>query len=691
MSQDTITQLRAQLNGQVGHERAMTLIRIAQEEMTLANRIHPQKPAGRAHLNEALAAAEEAYGYFGPGDAMRGPVGVLYAVALAVRNAVGGGSERDRDRAIELIEESAAFPNVPPFQLATGQMVLGQLLIERAVKPLQTPDAMMRAMTGGVPGPTSDDLDRAVACFREVIKLSANSDMTKSATALLGMAELFRNLFGGVGPQSGGLDLARMSSAVSALQDMQSTGFGMNPAAFGLVPGANLLDLARDIADVDPLDRPVPIVTAPEPEENTSAAPSAPPPKLTVDPGQLRRELAELLSMPEADVYAAAISLLRSDEDPPPWTDEFLALATRLVHALGQAGCADQLLVSAALLLRSRRDGDSGWEAEDQEADDALGSDLQAAADALVDGAAGAAAGPPEALPLLLLLAGLLPAGTLGRLAEPFAGISTAVRATGAGALIVPQPAGLPWLDAQTGQLMPADEVCHARHVVVLGDGSDDVGDDKAVTCLASAAQLVELAGREPRALTEEVVFVANPRGDHEGASVDALVLRRAFHPRSTGLGRVIEDVHGEGTAEQVRAAAGASLLHLGCGMTADGVLQLTDSVDLDVSELDGARGLVILPPGVFLPAADALLVAGFSGVVGWRRAVPEHIASLMLYVLHAELVETGRSPAAAVREVRRWGRRPDPSALPQLLARYAEGIEKNCEEDWSVLVYRGR
>src|SRR6185312_104416 len=133
---------------------------------------------------------------------------------------------------------------VPPFQLATGQMVLGQLLIERAVKPLQTPDAMMRAMTGGVPGPTS-----------------------------------------------GGLDLARMSSAVSALQDMQSTGFGMNPAAFGLVPGANLLDLARDIADVDPLDRPVPIVTAPEPEENTSAAPSAPPPKLTVDPGQLRREL----------------------------------------------------------------------------------------------------------------------------------------------------------------------------------------------------------------------------------------------------------------------------------------------------------------------------------------------------------------------------------------------------------------
>jgi hypothetical protein len=682
--QETIEQLHARLAGQVGHERAMTLIRIAQEEMNLAVRIHPQNPGGRAHLEEALRAVEEAYGYFGPKDAMRGPVAVLYGVVLALKNAIGGGSEADRERAIELIEDSFTFPNVPPLQVATGRLMLGQLLVERAARPMQSPDAMLRAMTGGLPAVSTADLDRAADCFREVIKVSSNADMTSTATTMLSVTELFRDLLGGVGPRAGGLDLGRMASAVSALQGMQSKGFGMNLSGSGLTPGMNLLDLAKGLADMDPLDRPVPLVHGPEPEEDVVASPR---PTLTVDVEVLRRDLAELLSVSRDDVCTKVISVLRS-ADPAPWTDDLVALATRVVHAADPALGTDHLVLSAALLLRSRRDGDDGW----GETDGAPDSDLEAAVDELAAAARDVPREHADAVPLLLLLAALLPAGTLDRLTEPFAETSGAVRALSAGALIIAHPPGLPWLDAQTGRLMAADAACHAQSIVVLGDGADDLKGDKAVSWLASVAQLLELSRRAARPITEEVVFVTNPRGDRETTTVDALLLRRSFYPRSRGLGRLVENADGEATPDQVRAAAsGASLLHLACGLTAGGALELAESGELDVSEIEARGGLVILPPGAFLPAADALLAAGFTGVVGWRQAVPEQTASLMLYLLHAELAETGRSPAAAVREVRRWARRPDTSVLPRLLARYADSPELMREEDWSALVYRGR
>lgn len=700
MPEETITHLRTQLAGQVGQERAMTLIRIAQEHMNLVSRIGPGDPAGKAHLDEGLRAVEEAYGYFGPQDAMRGPAAALFGVLLAMKNSLGAGTEHDRAHAIDLIEESITFPNVPPFQQAVAQLMLGHLYLERAMKPLQAPDAILGAMTGGLPGASTVELDRAADCFREVIKASSNAEMTNMATALLNVTDIFRGLLGGVGPASGGLDLGRMASAVSALQGMQAQGFGMNLSGPGVAPGMNIMDLANAMANMDPLDRPVPLIHGPEPEE-TVEAPSRP--TLTVDVDALRRELAQLLSTSGTvgDVYESLISLLRADE-APSWTDDFVALATRIVHDAEPVLGSDHLLLSAALLLRSQRDGDSGWGSADEdegvdEPDDAIDSDLEAAADELSIAASSVVRDQPDAVPLLLLLATLLPAGTFERLTEPCAEVAAAVRAVGAGALIVPRPAGLPWLDAQSGRFMAADAACHASNVVVLGESAQGVEGDKAVSCLASAAQLLEISRRKARPLTEEVVFVANPRGDREAASVDALLLRRTFYPRSTGLGRLVENADGAGTVDQVRAALGASLLHVACGLTADDALELADSAELglselSMSELDAARGgLVILPPGVFLPAADLLLAAGFNGVVGWRHAVPEQTASLMLYVLHSELAETGRSPAAAVRAVGRWARRPDTAALPQLLARYAEQPELMGEEDWTALVYRGR
>ena len=706
MSQETIAHLRAQLTAQVGHERAMTLIRLAQEHMDLVWRIGPGDPAARPHREEGLRAIEEAYGYFGPRDAMRGSVAVLFGVLLAAKNAVGDGTERDRERAVELIEESFTFPYVPPFQLATGRLLLGQLYVERAMRPMQSPDAMMRMMTGGLPSIPTTDLDRAADCFREVIKASMNAEMTDTATTMLSITELFRDLLGGIGPAAGGLDLGRMASAISSLQGLQAGGFGMNLSGPGVAPGMNIIDLAKGLSRMDPLDRPVPLVLGPDSEEDVEAPPRS---TLTVDADALRRELAELISGSAAsddvrdvrDVCDAVISVLRSAE-PPPDTDDFVALATRVVHAAETAPGTDHLLLSAALLLRSRRDGDSGWgssdgEPDESEPDEAIDSDLEAAADELSIAARTVPRDQPDAVPLLLLLAALLPEGTFERLTEPFAEVSAAVRAVGAGALIVPRPAGLPWLDAQSGRLMAADAACHAGYVVVPGEGAQEVEDSKTVSCLASTAQLIEVSRRESRPLTEDVVFVTNPRGDREAASVDALLLRRSFYPRSTGLGQLIENAAGAGTADQVRAALGASLLHLACGLTDAGALELADSAELDLAGLDpsgpGAPhgGLVILPPGAFLPAADLLLAAGFSGVVGWRHPVAEPTASLMLYLLHAELAETGRGPAAAVREVSRWVRRPDPGALPRLLARSVERPELMLEEDWSALIYRGR
>lgn len=681
MTDETITRLRADLAGKTGSERAMALMRLAQEHMNLFWRIGPGTPASRPHLDEGLTVIEEAYELFGPQDTMRGQVGLLYGVMFGWKNALGSGTERDRERAIELVEQSFTVGGVPPFQQATGRVMLGQLYMERATRPLQTQEMMMQAMTGGLPKASIDDLDRAADCFREVIKASMNAEMTNTATAMLSMCELFRDLLGGIGPGFGGMDLGRMSTALSTLQGMQAKGFGLNLAGPGIQPGMNLMDMTKTLINMDPLDRPVPVIHGPEPDQPFEA--TAPPPTVSVDVEALRRQLTELISV-DGNGYGSIISLLRT-EQMPSWIDDAVSLATRVVHAAEPAVGTDHLLLAVALILRSRRDGDGGWDE-----DDAIDSDVEAAVESLLAAASTVPGEQPEATALLLQLAMMLPEGTIGCLSDSFAEVSTAVRALGAGALLFGPE--MPWLDAPSGRLMPPDAPCHAQHVVVFEDGAEDVEGDKAVTYLASTAQLLDVSRREPRSLTEKVVFVANPRGDRESATVDALLLRRSFYPSSTGLGRLVENTDGTGTADQVQAAFDSSLLQLGCGLGAGGVLELADGTELDLTTLGNVRGgLVILPPGVFLPAADRLLAAGCTGVIGWRRAVSAETAALMLFVLHTELAETGRNPAAAVRAVRGWAGHPDVDRLPVLLAGFARRAELLRDEDWSALVYRGR
>ena len=232
---------------------------------------------------------------------------------------------------------------------------------------------------------------------------------------------------------------------------------------------------------------------------------------------------------------------------------------------------------------------------------------------------------------------------------------------------------------------------------MIVGDdlmlGAGESSRDVSVSHVASLSQLKVLSSRHPRPITEEPVFIASPRGDRTPAAVEAMLLRRSFYPRSVGLGELIDAADGPATPEAVRAHLGASLLHLACGVTAGGALLLAESTELDLSGTTvPAAGLAILPPDHFLPLADILLTAGYTGVIGWRRPVLAPIATVASFILHRELVDVGGTPAQAVRQTRRWLRNPDPGLLPPLLTGYCDNLAAADREDSACqLIYRGR
>ncbi|GAA3294952.1 MULTISPECIES: hypothetical protein [Dactylosporangium] len=194
-----------------------------------------------------------------------------------------------------------------------------------------------------------------------------------------------------------------------------------------------------------------------------------------------------------------------------------------------------------------------------------------------------------------------------------------------------------------------------------------------------------------------DAVFVADPRGERglEWVSGETVLLRRLLYPRSIGLGNAVEYVDGTGTADEVRAHLGASMLFLGCGVSPPAVLRLAGPTELDLTGVAGAAcgGLAILPPLAtgFPAVSDALLAAGFSGVVGWRRPVPAPVATAMLFLLHLRLVDGGLPPPVAVRAVRVHLRGADARPAPVLpehhVATLAGGLAWGHADS---LVYRG-
>lgn len=250
----------------------------------------------------------------------------------------------------------------------------------------------------------------------------------------------------------------------------------------------------------------------------------------------------------------------------------------------------------------------------------------------------------------------------------------------------------------------------HAVRERVPNDGYRYADDRAAFTVHRSVAGVMR---RQARAVTEDVVFLANPTGDREAASVEAMVLRRMFHPNSVGLGNTVERVDGSGTAADLLArlpgpqGPGASLLHLGCAVRsasppalglADGWLDLCHVAQQATARpADVPSGLVILPADAAdgsTTVADALLESGFAAVVGWLWPVDAAVAALMVYRLHAFLADDGLAAADAVRAVYTWMRDPDRDPLPGNPYPYTEAAHRNdltAERHWAALHLRGR
>ncbi|GAA1615412.1 hypothetical protein [Actinoplanes couchii] len=687
-------------------------------------------PAALPLLGEAIETLEAAYRRMAGGEALRGQVAGQLGWLYGIRNLAHGGGPRDGTIAEQMLEESLRFPGQQPAVTGGSKVILGQILLTRTMTGFSSPEAMMRKMAGGAfggggfgggggGGGASDDaadVDRAIALFREVANgPRINTELISTATTLGTVAEALRGMLGG----PGGVDISKLGQALAdmqALHQQMSGGTGM-----GLVPPP-----IPDLTTLVPPPRPPSAIPTPPtpPRPSTSPPPSqSPPPRsspvspsspspsspsswssslpppsvITLGPGRVAvvdgpvpvngpepRPRQE----PKAITPAAELRELLAGATS---TDDRVALAAAVVEAPG-ARPADQIALAQALIDRHHADGGNGWPGGPDDPGSAagclgrIGPDLPGMTPGEVESAhriaaelngratidtafAEVVAAMREAgIDTLLFRSVALTAAT-GRLETITAGMPRTGRVVIAGP---PEERNPTDKKSPADKNRPADESGPGSRNDLgdkdgPGDGSGVGGAD--VSWVRTAEQLVTLVRRGRRPVGAAPVFVANPRRDRESATVDALRLRRAFYPRSAGLGWTVEQNDGVGDRDEVVGHLDASMLHLGCGVTSEGFLELADSTVLGPGEIAGTPvrggGVAVLPPGpVVLGAlAGSLLDCGFTAVIGFREVVPDQVASLIYWMLHTALVDEGREPAEAVAAVRGWlndpGREP--------------------------------
>jgi hypothetical protein len=673
-SDDEITRIETELAGLSGRARAMPLTRLAQACATAWWRAGTSTPAALAPLLKAIDALDEANGYFDQEDLLIHQVHTMIGIFLGVRYGVYNGATQDAERAIRLITGSRGATSVPPMQGLLAETVLGQTYMKRALLELQQGNVFAITVQGG-PNDAVDDCDRATECFRVVIADSGAGPLGETAKMLLRLTETFRSIITPTVPGNFGASLDNMVQVLEQIRDLGQVSVGMG------IP-ADLMDSERWLARTPRLDWPTAVVHGQEPLTD-EPIPVAPAP-IVNDIDLMRAELGKLF--PDGDLRESMSHLLEIGE-PPTWIDDFVALAMGVVHGGSSASAPDHVLLAAALYLRDRRDLNCRPAADHvAPSAEAIRTHLLAAADSVLTD-------DPDYLPTLLLLATLIADDSLNAdVAQRLNALSVALREAGFDALVFPPPIdSLRW-NATTGRLESATQDGIPGEIVFVGDVSAPVTADVVVASVASLTQLIELSKRPVRPITQRSLFIANPRGDHEWATVEAMLLRRSFYPRSLGFGRLLENSDGVGTSDEVRAAlADVSLLHIGCGITDAGALELADTAELALAEISvSPGGLAILPPEKFQPLADILLAAGFSGVIGWQHPVPDAVAKLASFVLQVELVDRGRPAAEAVRAVRRWLLEPDLDILPHLLIGYADQLDDVDFADRMALVHRG-
>jgi hypothetical protein len=638
---DRAAALRAELAALSGPVRSQPLIGLAQALAGRYWRSGAGRPASLPDLTAAIDALEESYGWLRPDDPHRRAVAFLLGQLLATRHLVHDGPSRDREVAIIVLEEALALPDPPAAASDMARTILGQLYISRAMTVFRGTDGGLARdatpLQTRIPAEALADIDRAVDHLRRVVEGDeVPAEIVQAAHTLSAMVEAIRDVFGGLGSGASGVDFGRLFQAMQAMQNLQSATSGPLASLGSGVPGMPMV--LRKPTDHTPEDRPVTLVTGPEPEAPTTATRRQPQePIAAAAPGALRRALlttlAEASAIPDATPAGAqpaarARALIRHDAVAPDRAviDALVAQAV-LVVAAGSAdpieAAADRCLLAVALYLRGRDDS-NGWGEPDESDDES--TDLETAAGHLL-----AAIGVlPSEHPMAALIPDALHA-VISAISPPFrsmagpttptlpgdditvAEVAAAARTVGVDAFVqlVPiadsddGPAVALLLEPQTARLnligiVNADtdhalaamlhgalQAGRRRPRVLLATAAcavrplPELGGQYALTHVSSGRQLIELAARETPSITDQPAFVVNPRGGREAAAFEVMNLRQRFYPRSIGLGRLVEDTHGPGSPAAVLeqlpgpSRSGASLLQLECGLQRNGPLAL--------------------------------------------------------------------------------------------------------------------
>ena len=502
MNDDDLDALRAEVDRHTGPARAQPLTALGQALAQQYWRVGPGSSGAAPHLDEAIRVFDEAYGYLEAGEFPRGMLASWLGWLLGIRHVAHGSPADDRERGIALLDEALGFPQLPPMLQLLARVVLGQLLMSRVTRSMQSPDFMMRAMGSGLSADDRASADRAVDCFREVVDApAASAELAAMARTMLGLAETLQMMAGGLGGGLaggvGGIDLGRMMQAMANLQNLQQqaaapssgTGFGRLPNLFEFAAG--------DLATLDPLKRPVTVVegavpaasSAPPPSRGTQPRPAEPAGTFrdaffALVPGRDFGGLQELLDRPAAGIDVDTV-------------DRLVGLATSLVRTDDAIG-TDHLLLAVALYLRSVVDPGGGW-GEDADVDE-LGNvrtTLLTAADAIVGEEA-------ESVVVAFRLATFLDErrsaqGVRNHLAERFADVVKALRTVGADGLLYASGDHRLLLSGRTGSLAPAGSDlpgeswwrAMSRHRTVQPSPSSDPAPSSSTSPAARAARSV--------------------------------------------------------------------------------------------------------------------------------------------------------------------------------------------------------
>ncbi|GIF73791.1 hypothetical protein [Asanoa siamensis] len=395
----TIDELRAELRPLEGPVRARPLVELAQELSNAYWRAGPGKPAALPFLNDAITAADEAYTYFQDGDEVRRRVSALRGQLYGTRHLAHLSPTRDRDIAVAQIREALASRHLPPAVWENCQLTLGQLYLRNLVSLLQGPDLTARILHDGLPPSATVDVDRAVECFEAVRRAPLTREAKDAAELLLRMADALRTIVTIRGGGSGTAAMNQLVAAMAAIQEFHTERSTVLTAG----PMINLTAFdADEVADRDPLDRPVAVVEADDPAGEPTPRQVRAPAAAPSDPdeaGALRRELRARVSG-GADLFDALDDLLDPTRPAPApsLVDDVVALATAVVDA-GAANRTDRLLLAVGLCLRARAAG-ARW----------IRRDLDDATAALLEAASADRPPPPDAMRVMRRLSTLLDA-----------------------------------------------------------------------------------------------------------------------------------------------------------------------------------------------------------------------------------------------------------------------------------------